>query len=104
MTTLRTGIFGRMTTLLLLGGIAAHAQHAVGPWNNDELFVTPRQYPSDECNVPGVKSIFYEGLNYKGKPSRFYAYYGVPEGQAPASGWPGVVLVHDGSLSSDLVG
>ena len=53
------------------------------------MFAIPKQYPADEYNEPGVQSIFYEGLNYKGKPSRFYAYYGVPEGSAPASGWPG---------------
>lgn len=60
------------------------------------MLAAPKHYPSGQCNVSGVSSILYEGLNYKGKPSRFDAYYGVPAGQAPATGWPGVVLVHGG--------
>jgi len=93
--TLSQGAIG-VVALLLLCGTTVHAQDTIGPWNKAELFAAPKYYPSDQFNVPGVKSILYEGLNYKGKPSRFYAYYGVPDGQAPATGWPGVVLVHGG--------
>lgn len=72
------------------------AQAKVGPWNKADLFAVPKNYPSDQVNAPGVKSLMYTGLDYKGKETRFYAYYGVPEGKAPESGWPAVVLVHGG--------
>ena len=85
-----------VVALLLLCGTTVHAQRSTGPWDQAELFAAPKHYPSDQFNVPGVESILYEGLNYKGKPARFYAYYGVPQGQAPATGWAGVVLVHGG--------
>ncbi len=90
----------KFLALLLLCGATLHAQRSIGPWDKAELFAAPKHYPSDQFNVPGVQSILYEGLNYKGKPSRFYAYYGVPEGQPPAAGWPGVVLVHGGGATA----
>ena len=93
--TIQKSAFG-VVALLLICGTSVKAKAAIGPWDQAELFSTPKYYPSEECNAPGVKSILYEGLSYKGKPARFYAYYGVPEGQAPATGWPGVVLVHGG--------
>lgn len=92
-------------TVLLCCATAAKAQDSIGPWKKTDLFVAPKYYPSDEFNVSGVKSILYDGLNFKGKPTRFYAYYGVPEGKAPVTGWPGVVLVHGGggTASADWV-
>ncbi|WDE99425.1 acetylxylan esterase [Lentisphaera profundi] len=82
--------------LLLICGATLNAQETIGPWNKGDLFATPKYYPSDQSTAPGVKSILYEGLNYHGKTTRFYAYYGVPMGHTPAKGWPGVVLVHGG--------
>ena len=85
-----------VVALLLLCGTTVHAKDTIGPWDKAELFAAPKHYPSDQFNVSGVTSILYEGLNYKGTLARFYAYYGVPEGQAPATGWPAIVLVHGG--------
>ena len=83
--------------LFAILAIAVQAQDTIGPWRKTDLLAaTPKHYPSDQFNVPGVKSIMYEGLTYKGKTTRFYGYYRTPEGAAPASGWPAVVLVHGG--------
>jgi dienelactone hydrolase len=65
-------------------------------WNKDQLYKAPKSWPAKELQVPGVKSLFYEGLKYKGGQTKVYAYYGVPEGEAPAGGWPAIVLVHGG--------
>jgi hypothetical protein len=72
------------------------AQDKIGPWDRTELYAVPKHYPSDQFNVPGVQSMMYEGLAHKGKVTRFYAYYGVPDGTAPEGGWPAAVLVHGG--------
>lgn len=81
---------------LLNVSIVHSADDTVGPWKKSDLFAVPKHYPSDQFSVPGVQSIMYEGLAYKGKRTRFYAYYRAPEGKTPEGGWPAVVCVHGG--------
>jgi dienelactone hydrolase len=67
------------------------------PWNKCQLIETiPATFPTEQLAVEGIQSLFYEGLDYRDRPTRIYAYYGVPEGTMPQEGWPGVVLVHGG--------
>ena len=62
-------------------------------------------------NEPGVQAIFYDGIPYRGKPTKVFAYYGLPtkeglskEGEVlsndgssePRGKCPGVVLIHGG--------
>lgn len=69
----------------------------MSPWNKRQLIETiPATFPTEEFAVEGVQSLFYEGLDYRDRPTRVYAYYGVPQGPMPQGGWPGVVLVHGG--------
>jgi len=65
-------------------------------WDKAQLYRIPKSYPTKEFQVSGVTSLYYEGLTYKGKQTKVYAYYGVPEGKAPECGWPAIVLVHGG--------
>ena len=65
-------------------------------WNKEKLYKVPKSWPGKEFQEPGVKSLYYEGLPYKSKPTEVYAYYGVPEGKMPEGGCPAVVLVHGG--------
>lgn len=65
-------------------------------WDKEQLCKIPKSYPAKEFQTPGVKSLYYEGLKYKDKQTKVYAYYGVPEGKAPDGGWPAIVLVHGG--------
>lgn len=46
-----------------------------------------------------VKAIFYDGMPYKGKPVRHFAYLGVPKVPAGTK-VPGIVLVHGGGGSA----
>ena len=46
--------------------------------------------------VPGVKAIFLAGPKYRGKETRVFAWYGVPEAAASDVKMPGIVLVHGG--------
>lgn len=81
--------------LFQLTGIAQQG-NIPSPWNLQQLFQTPVVHPIDSCRLPGFKSFFYEGIEYKAKPTRVFAYYKAPEGTPPAGGWPAVVCVHGG--------
>ncbi len=65
------------------------------PWNIDELSKTPDLYPAPGFEEPGVKAFFYDGLPWKGNPTRAFAWYGVPE-HKPGEKLPAMILVHGG--------
>lgn len=47
--------------------------------------------------VPGeIKTIYYDALECNGKPTRVFAYLGLPSGASPSRKVPAVVLVHGG--------
>lgn len=68
----------------------------------ETLSKAPAVFSADEAKAEGVKSFFYQGVNYHGKPTRVFAYYGVPENQADSAGkkFPAMVLVHGGGGSA----
>ena len=81
--------------LLTLSGQFVSAQQAVeqtAPAEADSgvqfdleaLSKAPEVFPTEIAAAEGVKSFFYAGLPYKGKPTRIFAYYGVPEPPAGA--------------------
>lgn len=45
--------------------------------------------------APGISSVYFEGLPYEGKPTRVFAWIGVP-GISRKEMVPGIVLVHGG--------
>ena len=75
---------------------AAKPAKRVMPWDGTALAKTPATHPTTERPAKGMKSFFYEGLEYKGKPTWVFAYYAAPEGKAPEGGWPAVVCAHGG--------
>ena len=66
----------------------------------NSLDTVPEVFPTETGAAEGVKSFFYAGLPYKGKPTRVFAYYGVPELPAGADQrtdkLPAMVLIHGG--------
>lgn len=68
------------------------------------LSKVPAVFPADEAPAEGVKSFYYEGVPFKGKPTRVFAYYGVPkpasEAGATATKLPAMVLIHGGGGSA----
>lgn len=66
----------------------------------ETLGKAPEVFPTDVAAAEGVKSFFYEGLPYHGKPTRIFAYYGVPATPAGANPekekLPAMVLIHGG--------
>lgn len=55
----------------------------------------PEVFPTNDFAAEGVRAFFYEGLPYKEKPTRVFAYYGIPEGPAGTK-FPAMVLIHGG--------
>ena len=65
-------------------------------WDTAALFAAPKVHATRECPSPPMRAFFYEGAEYKGRPTRVFAYYAAPEGKPPAGGWPAVVCAHGG--------
>jgi len=68
-------------------------------WDMETLSRVPRVWEDPNRSADGVEAIFYEGLPWKGKPTRVFAYYGVPEVK-PGEKVPAMVLVHGGGGSA----
>jgi len=67
-----------------------------GPmWDMAALSITPKWTTVERPIGPGVKAVFYDGLPFRGKPTRVFAWVGVPNTQ-PGHKLPGMVLVHGG--------
>jgi len=66
------------------------------PWDLQSLQQVPKVHPTTERPAKGIRSFFYEGADYKGKPTWVFAYYATPKGEPPAGGWPAVVCAHGG--------
>lgn len=65
------------------------------PWDLNTLKKPPQFSPAPEFNTNNVKGIFYDGLLWKGKPTKVFAYIGIPS-HKPGEKLPGIVLVHGG--------
>jgi dienelactone hydrolase len=66
------------------------------PWDVSALSKTPKVHATEERPARGMRAFFYEGANYKGKPTWVFAYYAAPKGTPPKGGWPAVVCAHGG--------
>ncbi|XHR30612.1 MAG: alpha/beta hydrolase family protein [Chthoniobacteraceae bacterium] len=93
----------RRVSLLMLGvvGLGSASAAAPGtpsqklPWNLEALKNAPVVYPAPEVVVEGLRSLYFAGPSFHGKPTKVFAFYGVPahsEGQKI----PAIVLVHGG--------
>ena len=70
-------------------------------WNKNELFKRPKMTPATDLKfdfeyADNVKPIYLDGIDFKGEPTRFFAWFGMPKEAAMDKQVPGVVLVHGG--------
>ncbi|MFC3745255.1 alpha/beta hydrolase family protein [Paenibacillus sp. GCM10012306] len=71
----------------------------------ESLFQLPALYPVFEDEETGIHAAFYQGVPYKGKETRVFAYYGLPkieehkQNEIPQQ-IPGIILVHGGAGSA----
>ncbi len=68
-------------------------------WDMEILAKTPKTCPADAPLAKDMVSVFYQGLPWHKKPTRVFAYYGLPK-VAPGEKVPGMVLVHGGGGSA----
>jgi cephalosporin-C deacetylase-like acetyl esterase len=69
----------------LLRKAAAQAIHTV-----------PATQPAPDFSADGLKSMFYDGPGWHGKPTRVFAWYGLPKDYQPGTKVPAMLLVHGG--------
>lgn len=90
--------------LLVLGlWIGCCAVAAEVPWQLEEWREPPAVYAADDMTfdfpVPAsVRPIFYEGVAFEGRPTRVFAWLGIPKNAAGPL--PAMVLVHGGGGSA----
>ena len=54
-----------------------------------------RTFPAPGFQADGAEALFYQGMPWKGKPTRVFAWIGMPKVE-PGKAVPGIVLVHGG--------
>jgi dienelactone hydrolase len=69
------------------------------PWDVDLLRAAPAVRSVEDGPPGAVRTVFYDGLPWKGKPTRVFAHCGVPR-LTPGERCPGMVLVHGGGGSA----
>jgi len=90
----------RVIGMVVLGiGLGVADAPGAVPWDMDVLSVAPRVWEDPNRSVEDVEAIFYEGVPWQGKPTRVFAYYGLPEAAA-GQAVPAMVLVHGGGGSA----
>ncbi len=64
---------------------------------DQSLLVAPKTFPADEFKSkdPAIRALFIEAKPFQGKPTRAFAWIGVPKVE-PGQKVPGMVLVHGG--------
>lgn len=77
------------------GFAAAAKKPAPVPWDLKALSKAPATSPAPGFETNGVRAIFFDGLPWQGKPTRVFAFVGVPEHKRGEK-VPGMVLVHGG--------
>ncbi len=88
--------FLRLWALLLLCGVSLRATPAE-LWNIHALAAAPKVFPSETIRSSDdrIRALFFEGAPYRGKPTRVFAWLGIPS-LAPGEQAPGVILLHGG--------
>lgn len=81
---------------LAVSALAQSPEEPAGPmWDLKALSRPPKTYPAEGFSEPGMQALFFEGPPYRGKPTRVFAWLGIPRTE-PGKKLPGMVLVHGG--------
>ena len=70
----------RFFPLLLAGWCALALAQAEAPrWDVEALAKVPAVFPAEPIRAEGMKAVFFAGLPYEGKPTRVFAWLGMPK-------------------------
>ena len=87
---------GVLAAVLAACSYAAEAPPSLpAKWDMTALSQAPKITPLAETKEPGVEGLFYDALPWKGKPTRVFAWRGLPAAVKTGKA-PGMVLVHGG--------
>ena len=66
------------------------------------FYSVPETFPAEGITpcTEGIKGVFLAGPAYKGKPTRIFAWYSLPEGASKENKVPGIILIHGGGGTS----
>jgi len=90
----------RAAALVLGSTLTACALPELTPWNVEQLQAVPALFEADGYHTNGVSALFYESVPLNGRPTRVFAYYGIPAGASKERKVPAMVLVHGGGGSA----
>ena len=67
------------------------------PWDLARLSAPPAVFPCEtiQPSDPRIRALFFAGPDYRGKPTRVFAWLGIPVGE-PGRKVPGIILLHGG--------
>ena len=89
---MKSTILTSLCFLFLLLQVAARTPMPQMPlWDMEDLGQVPEHELGETDG--NLREVYFRGEPYQGKPTRVFAYVGIPEGEGP---FPGVVLVHGG--------
>jgi dienelactone hydrolase len=92
---LLTAAFGLLLVLVGCGRSLAATNSPAIPWDLDALNRAPEWTALERPKAEGVKAIMFAGLPFHGKPTRVFAWLGVPKVK-PGEKVPAMVLIHGG--------
>ena len=87
-----------IAAVVVLWGLCAPV-HAATPWDDVLSKPAPKAYPApaELTTTCGVKGVMLEGEPFKGRPTRIFAWYGLPAGASATRKCPAMVLIHGGN-------
>lgn len=102
---MRLALAACLITAAVVAGAVAAEDETHGPgwspppaalpvWDVAALKQKPTVQPAEEAPAEGVRAIWFDTLPFNGRPTKAFAYLGLPERTAGTV--PGVVLVHGG--------
>ena len=86
---------GQLKQLQAIKIALAETGPPASPWDLNALAAAPTWTPLERPKSDGVKAITFQGLSFRGKPTRVFAWLGVPKVK-PGEKVPAMVLVHGG--------
>ncbi len=86
-----------LLALVAVSGLRAQAPAPELPWDLEAMAKPPEEFasPAIQASDPRIRAVFFAGPDYRGKPTRVFAWLGVPEVPAGKT-VPGIVLLHGG--------
>jgi cephalosporin-C deacetylase-like acetyl esterase len=69
------------------------------PWDMNRLSAAPAWEPDPTRGDKDMKAVFYEGVPWRGKPTKVFAYYAIPKVKKGET-VPAMVLIHGGGGSA----